>query len=190
MGRKTENSAVTAVARKKIILGVDPGTWTGWAQLLIRPLGPVLLTYGVLDFSTKKTEGGGIQAMRMTEGFEDLLRRTLMPDETGLVPSVVVAFEEIRFHGMNAGVDAAHVYGAVVSRLMEQCERMSVPYTGINPASARKLAWGKGNLKKPQVRKLVEEQYVRGRLPSDKNHGLDIADAVTVALALKAKMEW
>ena len=56
-----------------------------------------------------------------------------------------VGYEDVRHH---RGVDAAHVYGGIVAHLMSLCEERDVPYQGINVATVKRLATGKGNAKK------------------------------------------
>lgn len=57
----------------------------------------------------------------------------------------LVAYEEVRKH---LGVDAAHIYGGVVSVIQSVCEERARPYVGIPVGTVKRLATGKGNASK------------------------------------------
>jgi Holliday junction resolvasome RuvABC endonuclease subunit len=59
-------------------------------------------------------------------------------------PEVVIV-EEVRRH---LGTDAAHVYGAIVGAIQEECEVRVVPYQGIPVGTIKKQATGKGSANK------------------------------------------
>jgi Holliday junction resolvasome RuvABC endonuclease subunit len=98
-----------------------------------------------------------------------------------------VAYENIRFHGKHAGVDAAHLYGAVRGKLLEVCEEYELPYRGIAPNTARKLAFGNGRMTKVQVKRACEELFKR-KIKASKSY--DNTDAIAVAVAFAKEMGW
>ena len=121
---------------------------------------------------------------------------------------VLLAYEEIRFHGENAGIDAAHAYGGVIGQIIAACEVHDVPFTGISPGTARKLATGRGDYDKSEVRDILEADFgvtlnhgdrrvaiskkkrKRGGPKSRIAMGYDESDAVAVALAFSRDMGW
>ena len=113
------------------VIGIDPGTNCGWA---VYDNGT--MTAGVWDLKPRRFEGGGMRYVRFRRLFTELLG-----DGADLV-----AFEEVRKH---MGVDAAHVYGGIVSHLQAVCEESGpVPYAAIPVGSVKKAATGKGNADK------------------------------------------
>jgi len=114
------------------ILGIDPGSMTGYA---VRH-SPETWDSGTWDLSARRHEGGGMRFLRLRKYLVELLDST-KPD--------VVAYEEVRRH---LGTDAAHVYGGCVAVISSECEARSIPYLGIPVATVKKLATGKGNADK------------------------------------------
>lgn len=55
-------------------------------------------------------------------------------------PDLVVV-EEVRRH---AGTQAAHVYGALVGRVQEECERRRITYSSVPVSDVKREATGKG----------------------------------------------
>src|SRR5687767_14827176 len=98
-----------------IILAIDPGTRTGWC--VRRPDGS--MESGTWLLEPGEFEGPGARYVRMRRHLVDALNRTQ--------PGKVV-YEKVRRH---AGTDAAHLYGAIVGVIEEECERRGVHYEGI-----------------------------------------------------------
>nr|BDD47576.1 hypothetical protein 10 [bacterium] len=110
------------------ILAIDPGTKCGYAATL-----DGICTSGVWDLSVHRYEGDGMRYVR--------LRRYLQ--EIGKVDLIV--FEEVRRH---AGVLAAHIYGGIISHIMEFAERNKIDYVACPVGTLKKFATGKGNANK------------------------------------------
>ena len=72
---------------------------------------------------------------------------------------VFLAYEDIRFSPVNSGVQAAHVYGAVLGHMTEMCEEFSISYEGIVPVTARVNSVGYGGADKPWIREALERRY-------------------------------
>lgn len=121
------------------IVAIDPGTNCGYA---ISHDG--VISYGLLDLSTRRFEGGGMRFLR----FGNLLREML--------PADAVVFEEVRRH---AGTDAAHVYGGLVAVLTSICEEMKIPYSGVPVGTVKKHATGKGNANKEAMLTWARERW-------------------------------
>lgn len=90
-----------------------------------------------------------MQMVRLTSMFTSLVERYLDRNP-------VMVYEEITFH---SGVEAAHVYGAVSMKLMEICEHFKIPYTGMYPSTIRKIAFGKGNVGKDFVKRVLQNRF-------------------------------
>lgn len=144
-----------------IVVGIDPGTWCGWAVLD----GETRLASGVWDLRPRRHEGGGMRYLRTRHLFSELL---------GQKP-VLVGYEEVRRH---MGVDAAHVYAGIVSSIVTVCEEQKVPYTAIPVGTVKKLATGKGNAKKDAMIKAAEQKFAPHEVVDDNE-----ADALWIAVA-------
>jgi len=140
------------------LVALDLGTRCGYA---VRN-GTEPLVVGVMDFSTRKHEGGGFRYLRFAQRIRELL--TPAPD--------AVAYEEVRRH---LGTDAAHVYGGLLAHLTAICEELGVPYVGVPVAQVKKAATGKGNADKDAVLAAA-----RARWPSLTIEDDNAADALWV----------
>lgn len=116
------------------ILAIDPGSRTGWC---IRDHDG-RMDAGTWDLTAKRFEGGGMRYVRL---------RAYLTEVLNLARPGVVVVEEVHRH---MGADAAHLYGAIVGIVQEECERRTpkVPYSSVHWATVKKLATGKGNAKK------------------------------------------
>lgn len=92
----------------RVILALDLGTKTGWA---VRSAGGHVSS-GSQDLKPRRFEGGGMRFLRFRGWLNELA-------STGGRPAALY-FEEVRRH---AGVDAAHVYGGLLTTLTWQMER-------------------------------------------------------------------
>lgn len=141
------------------ILGIDPGSRTGWALLEAgERLAGGTWDLGKLD--------GGARLVRL----QDALRDTIT-----LARPDLVAYEVVMGHGPG-GSTAAHLYGALVGVLLLTCARMRVAVRGVHVGTAKKLATGSG---KADKRAMVRAARDRWGLTV----GHDEADALWIALA-------
>jgi len=109
------------------VLGIDPGSRTGWA-VLDDSAPPVA---GFEDFHPGRHEGGGMCYLRFRRFLASMLDGSI-----GLV-----AYEEVAAH---KGTQAAQVYGGFVAQLQALCEERSVPYKGFTVGQVKRRALGKG----------------------------------------------
>jgi len=116
-----------------MIIALDLGIKTGFAGYS-RHTG---IVSGVKDFSTKRTEGGGMRYLKF--------KRWLDSIKDGIEE---VYYEEVKRH---AGTQAAHVYGAFQGALTAWCEEHSIPYSSIPVGTIKKSACGKGNASKQEM---------------------------------------
>jgi Holliday junction resolvasome RuvABC endonuclease subunit len=125
------------------ILAIDPATHCGWA--LRCPDGSIVS--GVWSLKQSRYEGGGMRWLRM-RGFLEEIGRTSQPE--------LVAYEEVRNH---KGVDAAHIYGGIVSVLQEWAEKKGIPYTALPVATVKRTATGKGNADKDAMVAAAKQRW-------------------------------
>lgn len=155
------------------ILAIDPGTRCGWAVRYA-----VGMESGTWDLGAKRFEGGGMRFVRLRAYLTELLDK-VKPD--------VVVVEEIHRH---MGADAAHLYGAIVGLIQEECERREpkVPYSSVHWATVKKLATGKGNAKKDAMLAAANARWQLQLGPKDENEADArwIAEAAAVELAASA----
>ena len=138
-------------------LALDLGTKCGHAIGL--PDGATVS--GVWDLSSRRFEGGGMRFLRFRQRLDEIQVAT---------PLKVVVFEEVRFH---AAVDAAHVYGGLLSILSAWCEERKIPYQGFAVGTIKKHATGKGNANKTAM---IAAARALGFAPVDDNE----ADALHI----------
>lgn len=131
------------------ILAVDPGTKCGWA---IGELGCVP-TCGTFNLTPDRWTSLGARVIRLKQLLEQFF-------DSGLD---LVVYEEVRGH---KGVDAAHVYGAIVSAIQEMCLKWKVPFESIPVGTIKKFATGKGNSNKEAM---MEAARARGWVIEDDN---------------------
>ena len=120
------------------ILAIDPGTKCGWAVSDHEA--------GVWDLRVRSGEGAGMRLVR----FRSYLREVL---DSGVQ---LVAYEDVLRH---AGTAAAHIYGAIVGCLQEECENRKVPYVAIHWGTIKKHATGKGNAGKDLMVSSAQKQW-------------------------------
>lgn len=145
------------------VLGLDPGTRCGWAYRA----GDRLVGSGVWDLSGSRHEGGGMRFRRLSVALKEVLHALGEPD--------VLVYELVRRH---LGTDAAHIYGGIIAVVTELCEARGINYYGIPVGTVKKLATGKGNASKDQMRAAAAERWSGGVIIDD-NH----ADALWIAEA-------
>jgi crossover junction endodeoxyribonuclease RuvC len=117
------------------ILAIDPGTRCGYALRWADGR----IDSGTWELAPRRDEGPGMRLVRLVAHLDKLLR---------LVAPDLVVVEEVRRH---AGTQAAHVYGALVGRVQEECERRRLQYTSVPVADVKRAAVGRGVASKQQV---------------------------------------
>ena len=142
----------------KKILALDLGTKTGWA---IRSSSN-RITSGTESFKPQRFEGGGMRYLRFTKWLREMDFLSDGIDQ--------IYFEEVRRH---SGVDAAHIYGGLLSHLTAWCEEEKIPYLGIPVGTIKKHITSKGNAGKSQI--MIEVKKL-GFNPVDDNE----ADALAL----------
>jgi crossover junction endodeoxyribonuclease RuvC len=147
------------------ILAIDPGSRTGWC---VRYDGH-RMDAGTWDLTAKRFEGGGMRYVRLRSYLTEILDRA-SPD--------VVVVEEVHRH---MGADAAHLYGAIVGLVWEECERREpkVPYSSVHWTKVKQTATGKGNAKKDAMLAAANARWKLTLGPKDENE----ADARWIAEA-------
>ncbi len=150
-------------------LGIDPGTQCGWG--ILDQYGHRIAS-GVWDLRPKRHEGGGMRYLRLDSYISETLRA---------IDVHALAYEEVRRH---MGVDAAHVYGGIIAKVAEVCERREpkMPYQAIPVGTVKKLATGKGNAKKEAMIAAANARW--GISVSDDNE----ADALWIAETLRVQL--
>lgn len=149
-------------------IGIDPGTYCGWAVLDHEGR---RLASGTWDLSPRRHEGGGMRYVRARRYLVELL---------DAYPGAQIGYEEVRRH---AGTSAAHVYGGIVAMISAVCEERVVPYCPVPVGTAKKLATGKGVASKDAM-----VLASRARWGDDAPRGLgedDEADALWIAECLR-----
>lgn len=139
-----------------MILCLDLGTRTGFAAHS-RATG---IISGVKDFSTKRTDGGGMKFLKFKRWLDSL--------NNGSITEVY--WEEVKRH---AGTQAAHCYGSFQGVLMAWCEENRIAYESVPVGTIKRSATGKGNASKEQM---IEAAKNLGFNPADDNE----ADAIHI----------
>lgn len=101
---------------------------------------------GVWDFSGSRFAGGGVRFLQFETKFID-----------SLVGIDLVAYEEVRFARF-AGA-AERVYSGMIAVMQKECERRALPYLGVNVATVKKHATGKGNATKEEMREAAQKKF-------------------------------
>ena len=147
-------------------VGIDPGSKAGWAVL---DGTGYRVGSGTWDCRVRRGEGAGFRFIRLRGHLVELL--------DSLSNDCTLAYEEVRRH---MGVDAAHVYGAIVGHLQELCEVRGVPYTRIPVGTVKKHATGKGNADKTAMLLAAATRWGSWPIADDNE-----ADALWIASALR-----
>lgn len=155
--------------RRRLILGVDPGSACGWAVVSF-PEG-VVVQHGTWKLQHSRLEGGGMMFVRL----ESWLKEVLWLDLD------LLAMEEVKRH---KGTDAAHLYGGITAIITRVCEWREITYTGIGVGTWKKLVVGKGNASKEDVMQAAIHRWPNTSFTQDE------ADAACIALAVGAQLGW
>jgi crossover junction endodeoxyribonuclease RuvC len=157
---------------KKSILTLDLGTKTGWARAIDDPWWKKTwgeYTYGTVDFSTKRLDGGGMRYLNFNRWLEYMNLSNKINE---------IYFEEVLGH---KGTVAAHVYGGFLGGLMSWCEKYKIPYQGVPVSTIKKHITGKGNASKQMV---IDAVKAKGYDVQDDNQ----ADAMALLLYVEQMM--
>ena len=150
------------------IIGIDLGTHCGYAVMSVAGGQGSAMVSGAWDFTLTKYDSPALRVVRFKTALASLL---------ALDTVSVVFYELVRRH---RGVQAAHVYGALMTALMEVCNTYGVPYQSVTVQEAKKHVSGKGNASKDEVMKGVRRL---GFKPVTE----DEADAIAILLAGREK---
>lgn len=127
---------------------------------------------GVMDFSLRHYEGGGLRLLRFQSFISELLN---------VEGSCLVYFEEVIWRpgrGNTVGKGdlgaGAVIYGELSGALMMACEQASVPFEGFKPGEIKKFATGKGNANKEMMIEAAEKEYGPGIKTDDQADALHI----------------
>ena len=116
------------------ILSIDPGTSCGWAtgEKGTMPI------FGTWNLKPDRWADLGSRTLYLGRFLEQAL------------PGVqLVVFEEVRHH---LGVDAAHVYGAIIAQVQAKCRELGgIPYEAVPVGTIKKHWTGKGNANKDEM---------------------------------------
>jgi len=138
-------------------IGLDLGTHCGWAVLA---RDGSRMDSGTWDLRVRADESAGMRLVRLRRNLLTLL---------AAYPRSLVSYEIVRRH---EGTKAAHVYGALRdTMLMLVDEREGVEARDVAVADVKRLATGKGNASKYDMRRTAWRQWMNaihdGDLPPD-----------------------
>ena len=125
------------------IIGIDPGTFCGWAIID----NGTRIGSGVWNLKGGRHEGGGMRYLRARKLFESIADSHSID---------AVAYEEVRRH---QGVDAAHIYGGIVGQITAVCEDRQIPFQAIPVGTAKRTATGKGNASKDMMIEAARDRW-------------------------------
>lgn len=114
------------------LLALDLANDCGWCYWPAE--GPILA--GTWHLRGPRFEGGEMYLVRF---------RVLLQAMRQAFPINQVAYEDVRHH---KGVDAAHIYGALLGQLAVWCGHYKIDYGGVNVSTIKRFATGKGNANK------------------------------------------
>jgi Holliday junction resolvasome RuvABC endonuclease subunit len=144
-----------------IVLGIDPGSRSGWALVCDGKLA----RSGVWQLKTENDRPG--QRFRR---FRDCLVGVI---DLGPAAVNLIGYEQRKGQG---GSYAAHLHGGIVAHIEELAERHGVPYTSVHPSTLKLWATGYGKADKAAM--MAEASRRAGRDVIENNE----ADAILVAL--------
>ncbi|KAH2143542.1 hypothetical protein KXW37_004268, partial [Aspergillus fumigatus] len=127
----------------KAYLGLDLGTYMGWARTDLFPGSGGVFLSGAWDFDITRFDAPPVRYQK----FEVKLR------EHCVLALNMVFYEKILRH---KGTTAAHVYGAFLNKLHEVCDEYGVPYIGLSVQEIKKFATGKGGGPQATKDKMIE----------------------------------
>ena len=156
--------------KRRIVLGIDPASACGWARVGF-PSG-LVLNHGVWTLQHGRLEGGGMMFVRL---------ETWLLEVTAQRPDII-AMEDVRRH---LGTAAAQLYGGITATIARVCEEIGATYTGVPVGTWKKLATGRGNASKDEVRAAAGKRW-----PTAPMWEQDEIDATFIALTAGAQLGW
>lgn len=148
------------------ILALDLGTNTGWASVI----NDGRVFSGVQSFKPGRFDSSGMRYLRFEKWLNEIF------ESLGNID--LIYYEEVRRH---MGVDAAHIYGGLLSHLQAWATKKEIPYSGIPVGTIKKHATGKGNASKDEMKAYASK--LMGRAINDDNE----ADAIAILNCGKAQ---
>lgn len=160
------------------VVGFDPGTndGFGFSGLRIEDGKLYCVRSGTWFLKRDGFEGAGMQMLKLGNYIRDFFQ-VMMYDSI----KTVCVYELNKFQ---AGKTAAAVNGAVIRKIMEECELYQIPYAGLEPSKARKHAFGNGSIKKKEIKSILEDMF---EVEFDTENA---SDAAAVALGFVNQMGW
>lgn len=146
----------------KAYLGLDLGTYMGWARTDLFPGSGGVFLSGAWDFDITRFDAPPVRYQK----FEVKLR------EHCVLGLNMVFYEKILRH---KGTTAAHVYGAFLNKLHEVCDEYGVPYIGLSVQEIKKFATGKGGGPQATKDKMIEAVKRWGHNPQSDDEAYAIA---------------
>lgn len=146
---------VTAHEEDPAILALDLATTTGWA--LRDRCG--IFTSGTQSFKLGRGESEGMRAILARKW----LRTLLLEEPAFKLVDLVVYEKPMRFLSGSA-IDVAYGLKTVVT---EECERIGITYSPLNPSTLKKWATGKGNAKKDVMVAEAKRRFPREVIVDD-----------------------
>lgn len=172
-------------ASERVVLGIDPGTSTGYAIGFVLPSGGVVYpsktSIGVWDLSIGDYDSGAIRFLRLRY-FLDAVKPSLVYMES----SPIVTIHSILASARQFSLTNQELLAAYRATVALWCEQRQIPLQSVAVGAVKKRATGKGNANKLDVIKAANKEFDLG-LPPEENRGYDnAADAAFIcAMALE-----
>lgn len=106
------------------------------------------------NFSPKRAHSPGMRWLHFIKRLEEF---------HAMAPIGLVVYEAVNF---STTTHAGHIYGGFLAHLQAFCDQRDIKYYGVEVATLKKWATGKGNAKKEVM---VEAAIYRGWAPEDDN---------------------
>lgn len=145
------------------ILGIDPGTFTGYA--IFDTVHDSILDYGSWLLTDKDDKSKGNMFNTLDWLLCDLSNKHALD---------LVAYEDVRFRQIS--IAAIRVYAGSLAIIQRYAVLHGIPYLGVWITTSKKLATGKGNANKEQMIRAA-----KNLLAIEDNISADTADAIWIA---------
>src|SRR6516162_4692783 len=190
--RDPEILAQTLPARrsKKLILGLDLGTSTGYCCAYHHPGDPVfvgrfsdtVMVFGQLELQALSYESGAIRFVRLRQFLEVIKPDLVVYESVKYDPPGIT---KINAHAVLARVaTAAELLGAYKATVCTWAEEHNTPCTGFAISKIKKRATGKGNASKEDISQATNATFgTELEIESYESRGTDnVADSVWVCV--------
>lgn len=152
---RTIVEAVPGTAGRKLALGIDPGTTTGYAIGLFQPgrsfdLRTSTMILGQWDLSAGPYDSGAIRFVRLRQFLAILQPALLVFEEPKFTPKLGRAPGGIATL-LGRALPAAELLAAYKATICTWAEEAGVPCQGFGIGEIKKRATGKGNAGKPEM---------------------------------------